>query len=189
MAELISFAAPKFVDNRGWFTEIYNAHREKQNGINDIFIQDNQSFSEKAGTIRGIHFQLPPMAQAKLVRCTRGAIIDYAIDLRRGSPTYSEYVSIDLSAENSRQLYIPVGFGHAFVTLEDATEISYKVSAPYSAEHDAGVRWNCQLIGIRWPVDNERAILSEKDTALPTLEDFESPFDYDGPPMKLVTAN
>ena len=123
------------------------------------------------------------MAQAKLVQCDRGRILDYAVDLRRGSPTYGKVAFADLSAENGRQLYVPVGFGHGFVTLEPDTEVAYKVSSPYSAEHEMGLAWDCPDIDIDWPLPPSGAILSEKDRVLSRLAEFESPFDYDGVPM------
>lgn len=185
MPDVILFTAPRFHDDRGWFTECYNSRRESNIGIESVFVQDNVSFSSNIGTIRGIHFQLPPREQEKLVRCSRGRIIDYAVDLRNGSPTYGKHVSTELSHENGHQLYIPAGFGHGFVTLEDATEVSYKVSDFYSVDCDSGVRWDCPDIAIEWPVGQADAILSDKDRALPLLEHFESPFTYDGKPLEL----
>ena len=185
MPEVILFTPIRFGDDRGWFVEAYNAKREARIGITDLFVQDNHSFSEKRSTIRGIHFQRPPHAQAKLIRCTRGSIRDYVVDLRSGSPTYGNHVSADLSAENGLQLYVPAGFGHAFVTLEAYTELSYKVSDYYSAELDAGIRWNCPDIGISWPPFEDDPTLSDKDRTLPLLKDFESPFEYDGVPLGL----
>jgi dTDP-4-dehydrorhamnose 3,5-epimerase len=183
--EVILFTPKKFVDNRGWFSETYNKFRESKLGIDAAFVQDNRSFSTSKGTIRGIHFQLPPRGQAKLVSCTRGSLTDYVIDLRNGSPTYGNHLEVALNPENGHQLYIPIGFGHAFVTLEDATEISYKVTEYYSAEADSGIRWNCPDLNISWPVSPTEAIVSEKDGALPLLNDFESPFDYTGHPLRL----
>jgi dTDP-4-dehydrorhamnose 3,5-epimerase len=185
VAEVIVFTPRKFGDDRGWFAEIYNAKREAGLGITKSFVQDNQSFSLGKGTIRGIHFQLPPRPQAKLVRCTRGRLVDYVVDLRKGSPSFGQHVSVELTAENGRQLYIPIGLGHAFVTLEDETEITYKVTDYYAPDQDAGIRWDCPDIGINWPVDGTHAILSAKDKALPLLKDFESPFEYDGAPLQL----
>lgn len=185
MGNIILFAPLRFDDNRGWFSETFNGRREASNGIEVHFVQDNQSYSASLGTIRGIHFQRPPHAQAKLVRCSRGSLIDYAIDLRRGSPTYGQHHAVDLSANNGQQLFIPVGFGHAFVTLEPATEICYKVSDFYDPDCDGGIRWDCPEIAIEWPLASS-AILSDKDVALPTLADFDSPFEYDGQPMQLI---
>lgn len=187
--EVLLFTPKRFVDNRGWFSEIYNANRELGLGISDAFVQDNQSCSSRRGTVRGIHFQLPPRGQAKLVRCTRGRVIDFVVDLRKDSPTYANHISVELTAENGRQLYIPVGFGHAFATLDDETEIIYKVSDFYSAEHDAGILWDCPDIAISWPVSPVDATVSEKDKMLPSLKDFESPFEYDGSPLRLRTID
>lgn len=139
--------------------------------------------SSVKGTIRGIHFQTAPYAQAKLVRCLRGSIIDYAVDLRRASPTYGKWTSALLSADNGHQLYIPVGFGHAFITLEDNTEIAYKVSAAYAPECDGGVVWNDPQIAIDWPLPPEGPTLSGKDMALPQLHALNSAFDYNGSPL------
>jgi dTDP-4-dehydrorhamnose 3,5-epimerase len=187
--EVILFTPKKFFDNRGWFSETYNQNRESGIGILDTFVQDNRSFSKSKGTIRGIHFQMPPHGQAKLVSCTQGSLIDYAIDLRNGSPTYGHHVSVELNRESGRQLYIPVGFGHAFVTLEDETEISYKVTDFYSTGSDAGIRWDCPDIAIPWPVAPTEAIVSEKDAALPLLKEFESPFHYAGDPLRLKVVD
>lgn len=173
----------RFGDDRGWFAETYSQPRLAKVGIDCPFVQDNQSFSAAIGTVRGIHFQRSPYAQAKLVRCLRGAIMDYAVDLRRGSPTYGQHVAAELSADNGRQMFIPVGFGHAFVTLTTDCEIAYKVSAVYSPECDGGVVWDDPTIGIAWPLPSTGAILSDKDRALGPLATFESPFDYDGDPL------
>lgn len=186
MGNIILFAPRRFGDSRGWFSENFNARREVRNGIDVDFVQDNQSSSASVGTIRGIHFQRPPHAQAKLVRCSRGSLIDYAVDLRRGSPTYGQYRSAELSADNGQQFFIPIGFGHAFVTLEPATEICYKVSDFYDPECDGGIRWDCPELAIGWPLVGP-VVLSDKDAALPTLADFDSPFNYDGQPMTLIT--
>lgn len=185
MGNIILFSPRRFGDSRGWFTETFNARREAEIGIDVAFVQDNQSHSALAGTIRGIHFQTPPHAQAKLVRCAGGRLIDYAVDLRAGSPTYGQYVSALLTKENGCQLYIPAGFGHAFVTLEPGTEICYKVDDYYAPECDGGIRWDCPGIAIDWPLSSP-PVLSAKDQQLPTLADFHSSFMYDGEPMKLV---
>ena len=174
---------PRYGDDRGWFSETYSRPRLTALGIDCEFVQDNQSYSAAAGTVRGIHFQRPPHAQAKLVRCLRGAIIDYAVDLRKGSPTYGRSVSAELTGENGLQLFIPVGFGHAFVTLTPDAEIAYKVSAGYSPEADGGVRWDDPDIGIDWPLPLAGPTLSDKDKLLPLLSGFDSPFAYDGEPM------
>jgi len=174
----------RFEDSRGWFMESWNQARWGAEGVPEHFVQDNHSLSRPVGTIRGIHLQVPPAAQGKLVRCTRGRIRDYAVDLRGGSPTYGEHVSAELSAENGDQLWIPVGFGHAFVTLEPDTEVLYKVTAPYSAKAEQGIRWNSPDLAIDWPLPSAGPALSAKDDVLPDFADFRSPFDYDGAPLR-----
>lgn len=174
----------RLIDDRGWFVETYHQPRWAALGVTVDFVQDNHSFSRLAGTIRGIHFQTPPHAQAKLVRCARGRIIDYAVDLRAGSPTYGQHVAAELSAENGDQLYIPVGFGHAFVTVEPDSEVVYKVSNIYAADCDGGVRWDCPAIGIAWQLPPGGPVLSAKDRALPVLAEWDSPFAYDGEPLR-----
>ena len=171
-------------DDRGWFVETWNQARWQSHGAAEQFVQDNHSLSRATGTIRGIHFQRPPFAQGKLIRCARGRIMDYAVDLRKGSPTYGAYVCAELTGENGDQLWIPAGFGHAFITLEPDTEVLYKVTAPYDAASDGGVRWDCPTIAINWPVPAEGPSLSPKDSALPALADFDSPFSYDGEPLR-----
>ncbi len=173
----------RFGDDRGWFVETYHRPRLAALGVVEEFVQDNHSYSRPVGTIRGIHFQAPPHAQAKLVRCSRGRIMDYAVDLRAGSPTYGAHVAVELSAENGDQLYVPVGFGHGFVTLEPDTEVIYKVSDVYAPETDGGIRWDCPTIGIDWPLPPGGPVLSAKDTTLPLLADWTSPFVYDGVPL------
>lgn len=186
MSTVILITPRKFGDNRGWFSETFNERRERDTGIHDQFVQDNQSYSRDLGTLRGIHFQAPPHAQAKLVRCLRGRILDIAVDLRKGSPTFGNYVSAELSEENGSQLYIPVGFGHAFVTLESNCEVAYKVSDYYAPEADGGIRYDCPDLAIDWPELGRDITLSVKDSALPFLKDFDSPFEYDGNPMSFV---
>lgn len=173
----------RFGDERGWFVETYHRPRWSEQGVSEEFVQDNHSYSAQPGTIRGIHFQAPPHAQAKLVRCTRGRIIDYAVDLRAGSPTYGRHVAAELGPDNGDQLYIPVGFGHAFVTLEPDTEVIYKVSDVYAPDTDGGIRWDCPSIGIDWPLPAGGPTLSAKDMTLPVLADWISPFAYDGVPL------
>ena len=154
-----------FGDLRGWFMETYSKKKTPQ--IDCDFVQDNQSYSAQKGTLRGIHFQKPPMEQAKLLRCTRGSILDFAVDIRPDSETYKQWICVELSEENKKQLFIPRGFGHAFVTLKDDTEIMYKADNYYSAEHDAAILWSDPDIGIDWDV--ECPILSEKDKLAPRL--------------------
>lgn len=170
-------------DARGYFIETYNQSTLARAGICDVFVQDNQSRSESAGTVRGLHFQTPPFAQAKLVRCTVGRMLDIVVDIRVGSPTYGQHARVELSGDNAWQLYIPVGFAHGFVTLVPGTEIQYKVSAGYSAAHDAGILWNDPQLAIPWPVAVDAAVLSDKDRKMPRLADYRSPFHY-GPPRR-----
>ena len=157
-----------FGDARGWFMETYSKKKTPQ--IDCDFVQDNHSLSSQKGTLRGIHFQYPPMEQAKLVRCVGGAIIDYAIDLRADSDTYRQWICAELSSENKKQLFIPRGFGHAFLTLTDVAEVLYKADNYYSPEHDGAVLWSDPDIGIDWGCDNP--ILSDKDNNAPPLKDI-----------------
>ena len=181
----VTLMRPKrFGDARGWFTETYSETAAAAAGITDRFVQDNQSFSAFEGTLRGIHYQTPPHAQAKLVRCVRGSILDYAVDLRRGSPTYGQHVAAKLTAEGGEQLYVPVGFGHAFVTLGPDVEVAYKVTDVYAPDCDGGILWSCPTLGINWLLPTGGAVLSDKDTRLPTLAEFDSPFEYDGRPLE-----
>ncbi|KJB95649.1 dTDP-4-dehydrorhamnose 3,5-epimerase [Skermanella aerolata] len=162
----------KFGDERGYFSETYNKQALAEAGIEETFVQDNQSLSATRGTVRGLHFQIPPVAQAKLVRVLRGSILDVAVDLRRDQPTYGTYVSAVISARDGNQILVPVGFAHGFCTLEPDTEVFYKVSAPYSPAHDRGLSWIDKDIAIDWPVDPADAVLSAKDLALPCLADL-----------------
>jgi len=180
--------APRFGDARGWFMETYSEARARAVGLDVRFVQDNQSFSAQTGTIRGLHFQRPPHAQAKLVRCVRGSITDYAVDLRRGSPTYGEWVGAKLTAEGGEQLFVPIGFAHGFITLEPDVEVAYKVSDVYAPDCDGGIVWNDPAIGIDWPLPASGAVLSDKDKTLSFLTEFESPFEYDGQPLKPLPA-
>jgi dTDP-4-dehydrorhamnose 3,5-epimerase len=159
----------KFGDERGYFSETYNKQALADAGIEENFVQDNQSLSAARGTVRGLHFQVPPIAQAKLVRVLRGSILDVAVDLRRDSPSFGKYVSAVISAREGNQILVPVGFAHGFCTLEPDTEVFYKVSAPYSPAHDRGVSWIDKDIGIDWPVAPADAVLSAKDLALPAF--------------------
>lgn len=165
-----------FGDHRGYFMETWSVKNFEEIGIHTNFIQDNQSFTQKKGTIRGIHFQQDPMAQTKLVRVLTGAVMDVAVDLRKGSPTYRQWVAVELSAENKRQLYIPQGFGHGFVTLTDDVTFVYRCDNLYSAKDDRGIRYNDPTIGIDWGTENP--ILSEKDANAPLLADSDCNFVY-----------
>ncbi|MCA8931530.1 MAG: dTDP-4-dehydrorhamnose 3,5-epimerase [Rhodospirillaceae bacterium] len=162
----------KHGDHRGYFSETYSRRTLAEAGIELDFVQDNQAFSAEVGTVRGLHFQVSPFAQAKLVRVLRGAIFDVAVDLRRGSPTYGQHVSAVLSAANWTQILVPVGFAHGLATIEPDTEVFYKVSALYAPDHDMGVLWNDPALGIDWPVDAASAILSAKDKVQPKLADL-----------------
>jgi dTDP-4-dehydrorhamnose 3,5-epimerase len=173
----------RFTDERGWFVETYKRRDAAERGLGEEFVQDNHSLSQPAGTLRGLHFQTPPHAQAKLVRCIRGRIMDYVVDVRRGSPTYGRYVAVELTADNGWQLYVPIGFAHGFLTLEPDCEVAYKVSDYYAPAHDAGIRWNDPAIGITWPLPPSGPVLSPKDERLPLLAEFNSPFAYDGEPL------
>lgn len=161
----------RFGDDRGFFSETYSRRALAAAGIVDEFVQDNHSLSALPGTVRGLHYQLPPFAQAKLVRVTRGAVFDVAVDIRRGSPTFGRHASCTLSAEAWNQLFVPEGFAHGFCTLEPGTEVVYKVTAYYSREHDRGIRWDDPALGIAWPVEPRAAVLSEKDRGLPVMEE------------------
>jgi dTDP-4-dehydrorhamnose 3,5-epimerase len=174
----------RFGDERGWFTEVYSEAAFAARGLSDRYVQDNHSLSRPAGTLRGLHFQTPPHAQAKLVRCIRGAIFDVAVDVRAGSPTFGRWVGATLSAENGHQLYVPVGFAHGFLTLEADTEVNYKVTDIYAPRHDGGLIWNDPDIAIVWPLaPGLQPVLSDKDQLLGRLSAFESPFAYDGRPL------
>lgn len=153
----------RFGDARGFFTESYNRADFVAVGIDCTFVQDNQSFSAPQGTVRGLHFQAPPHAQAKLVRVLRGAILDVVVDIRRASPTYGEHVAVELDHAEGRQLFVPEGFAHGFCTLTPDTEVFYKVTDVYAPGCDRGLAWDDPALGIRWPVDAADAILSDKD--------------------------
>lgn len=163
-------------DHRGWFSETYSARALAAAGIATPLVQDNQSLSRRRGTVRGLHFQTPPHAQAKLVRVLRGAILDVAVDLRRGSATFGRHVSAVLEARTGAQLFIPEGFAHGFCTLEPETEIAYKVSAYYAPESDCGLRWDDPALGIAWPDFADPSLMSPRDLALPGLATLDPPW-------------
>lgn len=163
-----------FGDNRGFFMESWNKKKMSELGLDYDFVQDNHSKSTVKGTLRGIHFQKGDKAQAKLVRCVKGAVLDVAVDLRKNSPTFKQWVGVELSAENKKQLLIPRGFGHGFVTLTDDVEFLYKADNYYAPEADAGICWNDQEIGVEWGIENP--ILSEKDMKNPLLKDCKELF-------------
>lgn len=170
------FKPTRFGDHRGFFSETWNARTFAAAGVDAVFVQDNQSLSREIGTLRGLHFQRPPFAQAKLVRCGRGRLLDVVVDIRAGSTSYGQSFSAELSAEGGEQLYVPAGFLHGFVTLEADTEILYKCTAFYSAEHDGCVRWNDASLAIDWRLGGRSPVLSEKDAAAPLLSELDNPF-------------
>ena len=167
----------KHGDKRGFFSEVYSLAGWDKAGLRFTFVQDNHSYSAAKGVLRGLHFQAPPFAQDKLVRVARGRILDVAVDIRRSSTTFGKYVAVELSAENWRQLLIPIGFAHAFITLEPDVEVLYKTTAPYSAAHDRGVAWDDPAIGIAWPAPPGGPILSDKDRQWPLLKDASDLFE------------
>ena len=171
---LILIRPDRHGDSRGWFSETYNERRFAEAGIVARFVQDNHAYSADRGTVRGLHFQAPPFAQAKLIRVVRGSIFDVAVDVRRDSPDFGRWASVVLSAGEGSQLFIPVGFAHGYCTLEPETDVLYKVDNFYSAGHEFGVRWNDPALGIEWPI--ESAILSAKDERLPLLADLPDHF-------------
>ena len=168
----------RFGDERGFFSETYNRRTLAEHGIELEFVQDSHSLSRPKGTVRGLHFQSLPFAQDKLVRAARGSILDVAVDLRLGSPTYGKHVTAVISANAWNQMLIPIGFAHGFCTLEADTEIIYKTTNYYSPEHDHGVWWKDPDLAIEWPVPAEEAVLSAKDRRLPRLSEIVSPFTY-----------
>lgn len=174
--DVLLIEAPKFRDHRGHFMETFSRREFDQAGIGCDFVQDNQSQSLRQGTVRGLHFQVPPRAQAKLVRVPAGSIYDVAVDLRRGSPTFGKWCGAELSAENGHQLFIPSGFAHGFCTLEPDTQVAYKVSDYYAPELETGLIWNDPDLAIAWPFKPADIVISEKDNALARWRQFESPF-------------
>lgn len=171
-------------DERGWFAETFHERRLRALGIDCRFVQDNQSCSKRKGTLRGMHFQAPPAEQAKLISVLRGKILDVAVDVRRGSPTFGKHVSAELSADSGHQLYIPAGFAHGVLTLENDVVVNYKVSGFYAPAHEGGIRWDDPDVGVAWPIEPGAITLTEKDRRLPLLKDFDSPFAYNGAPLR-----
>ena len=167
IAEVLLITPPRFGDDRGYFTETYSQPRMQAAGLTAPFVQDNQSFSRAVGTVRGLHCQLAPFAQGKLVRVLRGAIWDVAVDARPGSPTFGQHAAATLSAENGSQLWVPPGFLHGFCTIEADTEVAYKVTAPYDRDSERGVLWTDAHLALPWPVAPHAAQLSDKDRVLP----------------------
>ena len=176
---VLILAPRRFGDARGWFSEVWNRRTLAGHGITTEFVQDNHSWSRDSGTVRGLHFQAPPHAQAKLVRCGRGRVFDVAVDIRKGSPTFGKWTGAELSAENGRQLLIPEGFLHGFVTREPESELLYKCSDYYDPACDGAVRFDDPDLGIDWGIAPVGAILSEKDRSAPLFRNFATPFHYE----------
>jgi dTDP-4-dehydrorhamnose 3,5-epimerase len=178
LAGLILIRTRRFHDARGYVGETFTLTRLAEAGIRDEFVQENESASTKAGTVRGLHFQKPPHAQAKLVRCVRGAILDVAVDIRMGSPTFGQHAAIEVSAEAGDQLYIPPGFAHGFCTLAPDSLVLYKLGAAYAPQSEGGIAWDDPALAIHWPAKSGEAIISDRDRTLPRLSDIRSPFVY-----------
>jgi dTDP-4-dehydrorhamnose 3,5-epimerase len=178
LPDVLILVPARFGDDRGWFSETFNAQRMAAAGLDMVWVQDNHSMSATPGTLRGLHFQLPPHAQDKLVRCSKGAILDVAVDIRRGSPSYGRWVGVELTEENRRQMLVPKGFLHGFVTRTADSEVQYKCSDVYAPDCDAAVRWNDPDLAIDWGVS--APVLSAKDSVAPLFRDFVSPFEWSG---------
>ncbi|WP_294644467.1 dTDP-4-dehydrorhamnose 3,5-epimerase [uncultured Aureimonas sp.] len=176
--EVLEIVPRRFGDDRGFFSETFNRARLGENGVEIDWMQDNQSYSAEAYTLRGLHYQEPPFAQDKLVRVLRGRVLDVAVDIRLGSPTFRQWVALELSADAFNQILVPAGFAHGFLTLEPDTEVFYKVSAPYSGAHDRSIRFDDPDIAIDWPLGGRHPVLSAKDEAAPRLADIETPFRF-----------
>ena len=172
LQDVIVVKPQRFTDARGYFSETYNADAFAKGGISDVFVQDNHSLSVSKGTVRGLHFQTAPYAQAKLVRCVRGRLLDVIVDIRPASKTFGQSECLEICAETGVQIYIPAGFAHGFCTLEDNTEIAYKVTEFYSPAHDAGIKFDDAELGITWPFSETELVLSDKDRKLPSFSSF-----------------
>ena len=176
LKDVVAITPKRFGDDRGFFSESWNRRAMSEVGIDMDFVQDNHSLSRQIGTLRGLHFQVPPHAQSKLVRCSRGRLLDIAVDLRTGSSTFRQWVGVELSFNNGKQLLIPAGFAHGFVTLEPDTEINYKCTEFYVPEADRSIAFDDPTLKIDWGIDRSAAILSAKDAEAPQLDDIENPF-------------
>lgn len=174
---LVLIEPRRFGDDRGWFMETYKASAFTEQDVEADFVQDNHSFSSTAGTLRGLHYQLRPHQQGKLVRCTKGAVLDIAVDIRQGSPTYGEWTTVELSRANGRMLWVPPGFAHGLLTLEDDTDALYKVTAEYAPDHERTIRWDDPEIGLELPVEDP--ILKERDARAPSLSEAENNFTWE----------
>ncbi|WP_422071059.1 dTDP-4-dehydrorhamnose 3,5-epimerase [Tranquillimonas rosea] len=180
LASVVEIEPRRFDDDRGFFEETWSRPKMAEAGLDFDFVQDNHSFSADVGTLRGLHFQAPPRAQDKLVRCGRGRIWDVAVDIRAGSPTFGQWYGVELSFENGKQLLVPAGFAHGFVTLEPETEIVYKCSDTYAPETEGALVWNDPDLAIDWPLAGE-PVMSQKDAAAPRFAGFDSPFRWEAP--------
>ena len=176
LRDVIVLTPRRFADDRGWFSESWNRERCREAGISCGFVQDNHSYSARRGTLRGLHYQSPPKAQAKLVRVVRGAVRDIVVDVRAGSPDYGQWIAVELSAENSRQVFVPEGFLHGFITLEDETEVLYKCSEFYDPACDGSVWFDSASLSIDWGMPTSAITLSDKDRDAPDFSDWQSPF-------------
>ncbi len=172
LGDVLELAAPRFEDDRGSFTVAFNVDAARALGLHDSFVQDNHSISGPKGTVRGLHLQVAPHQQGKLVRVTQGSILDISVDLRPQSPTFAQHVAIELSASNNRQVFVPRGFAHGLCTLEPDTHVLYKIDGPWSPEAERSIQWDDPELGIDWPVDRADATLSDKDATGPPLADF-----------------
>ena len=175
ISDVIIIEPSVFGDARGYFLESYNQNKFEEFIGNISFVQDNESKSSK-GVLRGLHFQKPPFAQAKLVRCIKGKVLDVAVDIRKESKTYGNHIAVELSGENKKQLFVPRGFAHGFVVLSESAIFAYKVDNTYAPDHDAGIRWNDKELNIQWDMEDSKVLVSEKDAKLPFLSELESPF-------------
>lgn len=182
LAGVVEITPRRFADRRGHFSETYNAETLAGLGITTEFVQDNQSYSKDQGTVRGLHYQAPPAAQAKLVRVLQGAILDVAVDVRKGAPTYGKWVAVELSDTTGNQLLIPAGFLHGFITQTPDCVVAYKCSATYAPQSEGAVRFDDPDLAIDWGIDANDAVLSDKDAAAPAFQDFVSPFVYEATP-------
>jgi dTDP-4-dehydrorhamnose 3,5-epimerase len=178
LPEVRIVAPQRFGDQRGFFSETWNGRAFAAAGIDAAFVQDNHAGNQRRGTLRGLHYQIPPCAQGKLLRVTRGAVLDVAVDVRHGSPTFGRHVAVTLSAANWQQLWVPSGFAHGYCTLEDDTEVQYKTTDYYSPAHERGIRWDDPALAIDWPFDAAGLILTERDRRLPCLAEQPDLFEY-----------
>lgn len=181
LQDVLEITPARFGDHRGFFSETWNKHALEEAGVAVDFVQDNHSWSAERHTLRGLHFQAPPSAQDKLIRVIAGTILDVAVDIRKGSPTYAQWVAVTLSSDIGNQLLVPQGFLHGFLTLTPDTHVVYKCSDYYALAADGGIRWNDPTIAIDWGVDENNMTLSDKDTDSPFLVNFDSPFIYQAP--------